>query len=542
MLRVRVVIQARTNSNRLPSKSLLPLAGIPLAVLSAKRAANRGHEVIVATSVSPLDDLLSATLRASGVPVFRGDLVDVRRRFLAVAADMGDDDVLVRLTADNPSPDGELIDRVVDDFVNSSLDHLETSGEHRLLPYGMSVEVFRVGVFRASISWRDLAADREHVTLALREMGRSGTSRVSSRAGLVGNLRSTIDTFEDWCKMEAVFGALRDPITASWELIISRLCVLDQKYPFSSEKRLILGTAQLTRPYGSVQPTLPPAKGEAEEILLRALTNGLWIDTARAYGDAETMIGKALKQVSPNRATVITKCQIDAKCEDEIQMARSLTNSVETSMRCLGVDQIPVLLLHDPTLLSRFSGAALAVLRELKSRGLIARIGVSVDGPATLLEALRKDEVKTVQLAFNLLDWRWSTTEVQSALASRPDVEIHCRSIFLQGILLRDSSAWPQVPGYEPSKVVTTLKDLAQRLGRKDVHSLCLAWINGKNPLDTFLTGVVVGAESITQLTDLFESFTERNLSEDEAVIINEFIPWVPEALLDPAKWPRQVA
>ncbi|WP_424604004.1 cytidylyltransferase domain-containing protein, partial [Acinetobacter baumannii] len=54
-----VVLQARTNSSRLPGKVLLHLAGMPVVVLAAKRAGNTGRQVIVATSDERTDDALS---------------------------------------------------------------------------------------------------------------------------------------------------------------------------------------------------------------------------------------------------------------------------------------------------------------------------------------------------------------------------------------------------------------------------------------------------------------------------------------------------
>ncbi len=58
--RSRVVIQARTTSSRLPAKALLPLGGIPMAVLVAQRVARSGaFDVVVATSIEPEDDLLA---------------------------------------------------------------------------------------------------------------------------------------------------------------------------------------------------------------------------------------------------------------------------------------------------------------------------------------------------------------------------------------------------------------------------------------------------------------------------------------------------
>ncbi|HEY8360977.1 MAG TPA: hypothetical protein VIL30_26255, partial [Ramlibacter sp.] len=105
-----VVLQARTSSSRLPAKVLLPLAGMPVAVLAARRAANTGSQVIVATSTGGDDDALAGLLRDHGIPCHRGSLHDVLQRMVDAAAGYPDHSVFVRLTADNVFPDGALID------------------------------------------------------------------------------------------------------------------------------------------------------------------------------------------------------------------------------------------------------------------------------------------------------------------------------------------------------------------------------------------------------------------------------------------------
>ena len=109
--RVRVVIQARVGSTRLPSKIMAPLAGRPLLahVVGRLQAAwryddtyAREWEVTVATTTSPSDDVTERLCRELGARCFRGSEEDVLARYLAAAADLAEDDVLVRATADNP--------------------------------------------------------------------------------------------------------------------------------------------------------------------------------------------------------------------------------------------------------------------------------------------------------------------------------------------------------------------------------------------------------------------------------------------------------
>src|SRR5947209_12866404 len=95
------IVQARTASSRLFGKALLSVAGFPCAILATLRAANRGHCTILATSDQSSDDTLAANARNYGIEVFRGPMDNVLSRFFLATANLSDDDVLVRLTADN---------------------------------------------------------------------------------------------------------------------------------------------------------------------------------------------------------------------------------------------------------------------------------------------------------------------------------------------------------------------------------------------------------------------------------------------------------
>ncbi len=77
-----------------------------MVVLAAQRAGTTGAEVVVATSDRPEDDVIASTVEAAGIHVVRGPLDDPLRRFAIATADLDDDDVVVRLTADNVVPDG----------------------------------------------------------------------------------------------------------------------------------------------------------------------------------------------------------------------------------------------------------------------------------------------------------------------------------------------------------------------------------------------------------------------------------------------------
>lgn len=215
--RVRVVVQARMTSTRLPGKSLLPLGGVPLAVLVLRRATNTGREAVLATSSESSDDELASTVAAAGFDVMRGSRLDVLSRFLDATADLDDDDVVVRLTADNPVPDGELIDTLVGRLHTDDLEYVHIDQD--AVPYGLSAEAFTARALRSVASSGD-PADREHVTVSLRRRTTAAPFRLGLPAGLRHGLRCTVDSPEDHTAMAAVFDGRTD---AGWRELIGAL-------------------------------------------------------------------------------------------------------------------------------------------------------------------------------------------------------------------------------------------------------------------------------------------------------------------------------
>jgi spore coat polysaccharide biosynthesis protein SpsF len=123
---------------------------------------NLGHDVVLATSDRPSDDILANRAKDRGIEVFRGDLLDVRSRFIEIARDLGDDDVIVRLTGDNTFPDGNLVELAVTALLETGAT-LVRSMEDSRLPYGLAVEAFRARDLRESLADTSAAA-LEHVT------------------------------------------------------------------------------------------------------------------------------------------------------------------------------------------------------------------------------------------------------------------------------------------------------------------------------------------------------------------------------------------
>lgn len=198
-MRVVAIIQARMGSTRLPGKVLMDLAGAPMVdrVLSRATAASSIDDVWVATTVLSEDDVLADHVRAIGVPVFRGSGPDVLSRYRQ-AAETADADIVVRLTADCPLLDPELIDQVVAALTVPTAVDYAANVLDRSYPRGLDVEAFTVAALALMDQLGTSSASREHVTLGPRlEHPRAFKVRSVSASDNDADLRWTVDTAGD---------------------------------------------------------------------------------------------------------------------------------------------------------------------------------------------------------------------------------------------------------------------------------------------------------------------------------------------------------
>lgn len=542
---VRAVLQCRLSSSRLPAKVLLPLAGLPIAVLAAKRAMRGGQDVMLATSVEASDDLLVSEATRHGVPVCRGPLDNVLARFLIATEDLPDDALCVRLTGDNTFPDADFIGTLVDLLEANGLHYMAHGGNRTQLPYGMAAEVFDVGTLREAAAATTDPFDLEHVTPWIRK--RHAPRRMPPFPGLDrtwGHLRATVDTFDDYQRVAAVFEGLTDPIDTPWQVLVERLQALPDAPTFHLRRQagdpagMVLGTVQLGLAYGRANAVGLPPEHAAHTIVRRAIDHGVEdIDTARAYGQSEARLGRILSRGLASQARILTKLDPLADVTSDwpaAAVAARVRESVQASLLALGLKRLPVLMLHRAAHLEMADGMVMETLEALCRDGQIGTLGVSVQTPAELSQVLADGRIGHVQLPCNLLDWRWR--DLVPALLVRPDLCVHVRSAYLQGLLTpADPRHWPVIEGVDPAALVTTLNELAKRLGRRDCRDLCLAYLRGLGWID----GIVVGVETEPQLMDNLELFRRDALSASEIAEVDTALPHVPEALLDPSGWPR---
>ena len=212
---VRVVVQARMNSSRLPGKIMAPLAGRPMLAQVVGRLEAAGQltsevgstrwEVLVATSTARDDGATQGLCRELRVACFRGPEDDVLARYVAASEDLADDDLVVRATADNPLYCPRRTASIVAEHLRTGADYTCIENLSYVVP-----EVMRAGALRAMARLATDAHCREHVTPFFRRTPDRFRVRQlpPSWKGLRPDIRLTVDTQAEHERMAWIFERL----------------------------------------------------------------------------------------------------------------------------------------------------------------------------------------------------------------------------------------------------------------------------------------------------------------------------------------------
>ncbi len=214
------IIQGRMGSSRLPGKVLKDIAGKPMLAHVVERTARAlaVDELIVATTDDPADDPIQAACIQYGYRCYRGSQYDVLDRFYQAAC-LTKADVIVRITADCPLIDPQVIDLTVAALYEQQADFSANRLPppfKRTYPIGLDTEVCSFSALQRA--WNEARAthEREHVMPYLyEEPGRFKVTVINAEHDF-GHLRWTVDTPEDLEVLRALFKLLPDADQAGW--------------------------------------------------------------------------------------------------------------------------------------------------------------------------------------------------------------------------------------------------------------------------------------------------------------------------------------
>ena len=510
-----------------------------MVVLAAKRAGNTGLNTIVATSNERSDDELVRSLKINNVAYFRGDLYSPLKRIVNALIKYTDDTIVVRLTADNIFPDGQLIDLVVQSFINSSGEYMLCNGTECGVPYGVSVEVTKLSHLRDSLTFAKSSYDHEHVTQYIyRKYGAVYFEKYKSLK--FGSYRATVDEWEDYQKISKVFEKVIDPIAVGHIQLIDMLAKVEEaEWRKLKNKKIIIGTAHIGSAYGVAnQSGAPPPLQEIKTLLEKAKSSGIvYIDTARAYTNSEKILGSLLEYTEAPFPSVATKIlpfpdSLIGECLGAIDNV--VDKSLSESLNCLRVDYLDMLMFHRAKDLLGWGQKALKRAIYHQSEQRVGELGVSVQNPDELLRVIKIPEISCIQMPFNILDYRWADA-IKAILKEKKqrEIKIHIRSVYLQGLLpnLGLSGMTEKFP--ELVIIEKWINALVRHENYKNIAELCFSYVNSF----TWIDGIVLGIETAKQLEENISFLNGKLMNQELIEVINITRPKFDCDLLKPSNW-----
>ncbi|MCB0323953.1 MAG: glycosyltransferase family protein [Bdellovibrionales bacterium] len=207
-MNIGIVVQARMASTRLPCKVLADIEGLPLLAHVFRRvsASTKCSKLVLATTLDKLDDLLVPIAEQHGVSVVRGSEHDVLSRYHQAAAEHRLD-TIVRITADDPFKDPQIIDRIVDAYIDGACDYASNTLKPTY-PEGLDVEVFSFDVLEQAFREAKIDYQREHVTPFIWEQPDRFLLLSVTQSQDCSAMRWTIDTEQDLNFARAVYARL----------------------------------------------------------------------------------------------------------------------------------------------------------------------------------------------------------------------------------------------------------------------------------------------------------------------------------------------
>jgi spore coat polysaccharide biosynthesis protein SpsF (cytidylyltransferase family) len=191
------IIQARMNSERFPNKVLEKIDGEPMIsfVLNQVNKSKLIDKIVVASTLNPKDKLLIEKIKDYGYDTFAGSEDDVLDRYYQAAKKFGAK-IIVRITADCPLIDPQIIDKVIKKFQETDCDYCSNI-QPPTFPDGLDVEVFSFEALERAWKEAKLISEREHVTHYLwKNKDKFKISNLENGEDL-SKMRFTVDEIED---------------------------------------------------------------------------------------------------------------------------------------------------------------------------------------------------------------------------------------------------------------------------------------------------------------------------------------------------------
>jgi aryl-alcohol dehydrogenase-like predicted oxidoreductase len=284
--------------------------------------------------------------------------------------------------------------------------------------------------------------------------------------------------------------------------------------------KIALGTANFGQKYGLAGKIIKSDK-KIEKIIQFANNSKIkLIDTSNNYGSSETLLGNNnLKNFK-----IITKLKISNDEKKSNNLENIVFNKVEESLLKLNIKKLYAILLHESNdLKSNKRHKLIKVLKKLKKRNLVSKIGISIYNPKELNFIWPFWKPDIVQCPFNILDRRIYESGWLKKL-KKNKTEIHVRSIFLQGLLLQNEKSMPR----KFKKWKNIFKKWDNYCKKENISKIqgCINFIKSFKKISF----VIIGFEDIKQVKNII-SYFENDRKSYTTIACNDI------RLIDPRLW-----
>jgi aryl-alcohol dehydrogenase-like predicted oxidoreductase len=278
---------------------------------------------------------------------------------------------------------------------------------------------------------------------------------------------------------------------------------------------LVLGTAQLGMDYGVTNLTGQPSNSEAASMLaLAKRSNIATLDTATAYGDAESRLSEL---GFSSEFDIVSK----------FQCIHGKRFSVQPHLNRLNLSSIYGMLFHNANQLANAIGKQnLDELRAFKEEGLVSKIGFSayhIEEIEVALDCFSDPDI--IQIPSHALDFRVLDSSILTDLNSK-GVEIHVRSVFLQGLLIAKPSSFTNG---QHSFLYETLERIAHEAEK--TRQSVMQFLLNQVRIHPNVSSILIGANSRLELEQILCAWNSP-IVESERILHN-----LDYKHLDPRNW-----
>ena len=220
---ISIIIQARTNSNRLPNKVLAKIENKPMIwyVVNRVKKVKKVKQIVLCTTNLQNDQKLIDIAEENEILNFKGSTEDVLDRYYRCALEINADPI-IRITGDCPLIDPLIIDDILEFFLNNNYDYVSNT----ILPTypdGLDVEIFSFNALENAATNAKLKSEREHVTPFFKNHPEIFNLFNFKNDTDLSHLRWTVDEKEDLIFAKKIFHEFKPKIDFSTQEILKLL-------------------------------------------------------------------------------------------------------------------------------------------------------------------------------------------------------------------------------------------------------------------------------------------------------------------------------